>query len=126
MMDICSENLSFTLRELHNHSNQNVTYNQLLEIVNLMEIGHPCNEMSDFVALEINYQTNYTRKQLNRIAEYYDISKRKKKKDELVQDIVLYEKNPENIEKVYRRKKLWAYMQEIKKDSFLRKFLIFN
>ena len=124
-MDICSENLSYSLHEKNNIENQTVTYDELVEIVNLMEITE-CDQMADFVALEINYQTNYTRKQLDRIAEYYNISKRKKKKDELIQDIVLYEKDSFNIEKVYRRKKLWAYMQEIKNDSFLRKFLIFN
>ena len=124
-MDICSENLSYELHEKNNTINETVTYDELVEIVNLMEITE-CDQMADFVALEINYQTNYTRKQLDRIAEYYKISRRKKKKDELIQDIVLYEKDSGNIEKVYRRKKLWAYMQEIKNDSFLSKFLIFN
>lgn len=124
-MDICSENLTYELHEKNNTKNETVTYDELVEIVNLMEITE-CGEMADFVALEINYQTNYTRKQLDRIAEYYHISKRKKKKDELIQDIVLYEKDPINMEIVYKRKKLWAYMQEIKNDSYLSKFLIFN
>ena len=54
------------------------------------------------------------------------LSKRKKRKDELIQDIILFEQEPDNIEIVYRRKKLWVYMQEIKDDKYLRKFLIFN
>ena len=124
-MDICSENLTYSLYETGGGYDKNVTYNELVEIVNRAEMTES-DQMADFVALEINYQTNYTRKQLNRIAEYYQISKRKKKKHELIQDIVLYEKNPENIEIVFKRKKLWAYMQEIKNDSFLSKFLIFN
>ena len=124
-MDICSENLSYSLYEAEKREKENITYSQLVEIVNLMELTED-NQMADFVALEINYQTNYTRKQLDRIAEYYSISKRKKKKHELIQDIVIYEKDPENLEKVFKRKKLWAYMQEIRNDSFLSKFLIFN
>jgi hypothetical protein len=82
--------------------------------------------MDDYMANEINYSTNYTRKELDRIADYYEISKRKKRKDDIVQDIVIFEQDPENIELVFRRKKLWSYMAEIKGDKYLRKFLIFN
>ena len=82
---------------------------------------------SDIVASDnINYSTNFTRKDLDRIADYYSIQKRKKLKDELIQEIILFEMEPENIEIVYRRKKLWSYMDEIKDDKYLRKFLIFN
>ena len=121
-MDICSENLYYTLEERTNSKVQ-VTYEKLCDMVNSFNID---KTMDDFIALELNYRTNYTKKQLDRIAEYYDISKRKKKKDELIQDIVLYEKDPNNIELVMQRKKLWAYMQEIQNDSFLKKFLIFH
>ena len=80
--------------------------------------------MDDYIAMEIDYQTNYTKKQLERIADYYDISKRKKRKDQLAEDIVIFEKIPENVIKVYQRKKLWSYVDEIKKDmSFLEKRL---
>ena len=63
---------------------------------------------------------------MDRIADYYEISKRKKKKDEIIQDIVIFEQDPENIEVVYRRKRLWAYIKEIGDDKYLKKFLIFN
>ena len=82
--------------------------------------------MDDYVALEINYQTNFTKKELQRIADYYEISKRKKKKAELVTDIVLYEKDPENFPIIHQRKKLWSYVQEIKEDKYLSKFLILD
>ena len=82
--------------------------------------------MDDYVALEINYQTNFTKKELQRSADYYEISKRKKKKAELVTDIVLYEKDPENFPIIHQRKKLWSYVQEIKEDKYLSKFLILD
>ena len=63
---------------------------------------------------------------LERIADYYEISKRKKRKDQLIEDIVLFEKDPVNIEKVYQRKKMWRYIEEIKKDKYLRQFLILD
>ena len=80
--------------------------------------------MSDYVAQELNYNENYTLKQLYRIAEYYDISKRKKKKTELIEEIVVFENQPENCEIVNRRATLWSYMEEIKQDKYLSKFLI--
>ena len=51
------------------------------------------------------------KKDLERIADYYGLSKRKKKKDELIEDIVIFEKDPINIEKVYQRKKMWKYIE---------------
>jgi hypothetical protein len=74
----------------------------------------------------MKHQTNYIKKDLEKIADYYEISKRKKRKDELVEVIVLFEKDPVNIQKVYQRKKLWKYMEEIKKDKYLRQFLILD
>ncbi len=82
--------------------------------------------MDDYIASELDYQTNYIKKELERIADYYEISKRKKKKNELVEDIVIFEKDPVNVEKVYQRKKMWRYIEEIKKDKYLRQFLILD
>ena len=43
--------------------------------------------MDDYIATELDYQTNYIKKDLERIADYYEISKRKKRKDQLVEDM---------------------------------------
>ena len=119
-----NENLSYSLYE-PNTENRNITYKDLLREVNLLEMTSDFH-MDTIIAEEVNYSTNFNRKELDRIADYYEISKRKKKKDELIQEIVIFEHDPENLELVYRRKKLWSYMQEIKDDKYLRKFLIFN
>ena len=118
-------NISYSLIEPVRKSSPDVTYDDLLREVDLLEMTSIPN-MDDYVANEINYSTNYTRKELDRIADYYEISKRKKKKDDIIQDIVIFEQDPENIELVFRRKKLWSYIAEIKDDKYLRKFLIFN
>ena len=118
------ENLSITLKEVVSDE-KDTTYTELVDIVNLMENNVEPN-MEDFVAMEVHFQTNFTKPQIEKIAEYYKIPKRKKRKDELVQDIVIFEMNPNNIEIVFRRKKLWSYMKEIKEDRYLSKFLIFN
>ena len=132
-----SANLQYSLQE-NKKTNEQVSYEDILQEVDTLDEAMPDPEiqyiyeeeallgMDDYLASELDYQTNYIKKDLERIADYYEISKRKKRKDELVEDIVLFEKEPANIQKVYQRKKLWKYMEEIKKDKYLRQFLILD
>lgn len=126
-MSIKSENINFSLQEdCKEDSDENlVTYEDLVKEVDLMEMSSLIG-MDDYIASEVDYQTNYLKKDLERIADYYEISKRKKRKDQLVEDIVIFEKDPANIEIVFRRKKLWSYVEEIKGDKYLSKFLILD
>ena len=132
-----SPNLQYSLQE-NKKNNDNVSYEDVLQQVDTLDEALPDLEiqyiyedeailgMDDYLASELDYQTNYIKKDLERIADYYEISKRKKRKDELVEVIVLFEKDPVNIQKVYQRKKLWKYIEEIKKDKYLRQFLILD
>ena len=121
------ENISFSLQETCSDKNDEniVSYEDLVKEVDLMEMNSIIG-MDDYIAMEVDYQTNYLKKDLDRIADYYEISKRKKRKEQLVEDIVLFEKDPENIEIVFQRKKLWSYVEEIKSDKYLSKFLILD
>ncbi|RZD41538.1 MAG: hypothetical protein CXT73_04820 [Methanobacteriota archaeon] len=137
MMQNDSANLQYILQE-NKKNNDKVSYEDVLQQVDTLDEALPDMEiqyiyeeeailgMDDYLASELDYQTNYIKKDLERIADYYEISKRKKRKDELVEAIVLFEKDPVNIQKVYQRKKLWKYMEEIKKDKYLRQFLILD
>lgn len=137
MMQNDSANLQYILQE-NKKNNDKVSYEDVLQQVDTLDEALPDMEiqyiyeeeailgMDDYLASELDYQTNYIKKDLERIADYYEISKRKKRKDELVEEIVLFEKDPVNIQKVYQRKKLWKYMEEIKKDKYLRQFLILD
>ena len=118
-------NITFSLQEEHSDESPEVTYTQLLHEVDMLELTTQ-STMDDYVAAEINYQTNFTKKELDRIADYYSISKRKKRKADIVTDIVIFEKDQENLPLVHKRKKLWAYIQEIKEDKYLSKFLILD
>lgn len=126
-MSVKSENINFSLQEdcKENSEEYLVTYEDLVKEVDLMEMSSLIG-MDDYIASEVDYQTNYLKKDLERIADYYEISKRKKRKDQLVEDIVIFEKDPVNIEIVFRRKKLWSYVEEIKGDKYLSKFLILD
>lgn len=116
-------NISFSLQE--NSKDSDITYEELIKEVDLLEITAAIS-LDDMIAMELDYQTNYTKKQLERICDYYTISKRKKRKSQLVEEIVQFEKNSDHLTVVYQRKKLWGYIEEIKSDKYLRKYLILD
>ena len=128
-----SKNLSYSLIENEEQNCEEVTYEDLVKKVNkqsqdIGENNYNGDEIGigDMVALELNYRENYTKKQLDRIADYYQIPKRKKKKNELIEEIVIFEQNIANIDMAQHRKTLWYYMDEIKNDNYLSKFLILD
>jgi hypothetical protein len=102
-----------------------VSYSDLLKEVDMMEMTADLFD-DDIIALELEYDTNYTKKELEKIIDYYKLDKRNKRKSDIIESIIFFEKNVQNIEKVHMRKKLWSYMEEIKEDDYLRKFLIFD
>ena len=82
-------------------------------------------EEDNLIAQQIDYSENYTLKMLTQIASYYKLNKRKVKKDELIELILSFENDPENSEKVYNRKRMWHYLNELKNDSYFSKYVIF-
>uniref|UniRef100_A0A6C0FAC8 Uncharacterized protein n=1 Tax=viral metagenome TaxID=1070528 RepID=A0A6C0FAC8_9ZZZZ len=69
----------------------------------------------------------YTVKQLLLICEYYGIHKEikynKLKKDGIIEQIIWYEMQIDNTDVVNTRITLWRYMNEIKQDPILGKFI---
>ena len=104
------------------------------EIVNLVEeendkkISEYENEMDieDFQASVYNYDLNYKKKELVHIAKYYDLQIGRKNKIDLINQIVEYELNPENIEFVNQRKLYWNYIEELQADPYLSAFVHFE
>jgi hypothetical protein len=80
----------------------------------------------NIVAQHVDYFENYNMKQLHHISNYYQIPKRKLKKDELIELIVQFENDDSNMEIVYNRRRLWHYLMELKDDTYFSKFIIFN
>jgi predicted DNA-binding protein (UPF0278 family) len=76
----------------------------------------------------LNYKINFTVKQLMQVCEYYGISKNMKSakanKDEIINNIVLFENNPDNYSIVIKRKLMWYYIEELKSDKFMKKFVL--
>ena len=85
------------------------------------------NRLSDeFLSQEVDYMTNYTVKDLGNIMDYYGLSKRKLRKEEIVQIILFFEQEAENQDIVCRRKQLWSHVQELKEDKYFSKFILFQ
>jgi len=84
----------------------------------------------DKIFIEIkNYDLNFTIKQLTQICEYYNLSKdiklNKMKKQDIIEQIVLFEHSYENYNIVLKRKEMWYYMSELKNDKLKKKMVIF-
>lgn len=84
---------------------------------------------SDYqLSKEIDYEMNYTVNQLLLICDYYDLSKewklKKSNKQTIIQVLVNFENNPDNIEIVSKRKLYWRFMDELKNDKFMKKFIL--
>ena len=118
---------SFKIIEKRCTNNDTVTYNDLLSNVNETYNNIKENEYSsDFAALQLHYNENYLKRELEFILGYYGISKRKKNKMDIVNDISLFELNDANKEIVDRRKLMWFYLDEINGDNYLKNFLILD
>ena len=85
------------------------------------------NTDDEIFSKKINYQVNFTVKQLSMICDYYGILKamkgRNKNKNDLIEALVAFENDSSNSIIVLQRKKLWFYLEELKRDSYLKKFI---
>jgi hypothetical protein len=76
----------------------------------------------------INYNDNYTIKELFIICEYYGFAKvlksNKCNKEEIIQFLVEFERNPNNSVIVFRRQNMWFYINELKNDKIMKKYVL--
>jgi hypothetical protein len=79
----------------------------------------------DMTPYILNYQLNFTLRQLTQICEYYNIPKPKKcNKDILIQMIIHFESDNKNEDIVSSRKMMWFYMDQIKNDKYMKKYVV--
>ena len=76
------------------------------------------------IANEINYSMNYTLPMLQHICSFYELPYKRIKKRDLISSLVVFESLLENIEIVEERKRLWYYMEELKQNKYLSKYII--
>ena len=75
-----------------------------------------------------NYINNYTVKELLVICDYYGFAKNvkvnKSNKQEIAHLLVEFETNPINNYIVCKRKNMWFYVNELKNDKFMKKYVL--
>jgi hypothetical protein len=123
------ENITFFLDEDEEITSNN--FDAEFDINNvLQEIEN--EELNEDLKLPqlINYHENFTIKELMLICEYYGFAKelktKKYNKEEIIHFLVEYELNSLNSEIVYRRQNMWFYMNELKNDKFMKKYVLWS
>jgi hypothetical protein len=119
------ENITFFLND--EETDDFLDLNALESELNGMELSS-IQEDELFIEMK-NYELNFNVKQLMLICEYYemkDIRANKLKKQDIIEQIILFETNPENIEVVTKRKELWYYIDELKNDKMMKRFVIWG
>ena len=141
MENIPNENIFFSINEELNqqtdkHDNKdeenNINLIGLLdEINNEFDFTHQMNNLSNeeiFEAMSYEYKINYTVKELLLICDYYGIAKEMKNnkynKDEIINALVHFENDPINDDIFMRRQGMWYYIDKLKNDKFMKKYVL--
>jgi len=123
------ENIHFFLDDTidTNHSDNATTdfdINELLLQIEDQQLYN--NEMA--LPQIINYSENFTVKELLVICEYYgflkEIKTNKCNKDQIIEILVNFENDPINNDIVFKRQNLWFYINELKNDKFMKKYIL--
>ena len=131
------ENIFFQLSEKNKETDMNNDFdiNKLVDELDNIIIQESIDksDVEKYSHWEFNYydyELNCTIKQLLLICDYYDITKKfqlnKKSKDIIISKLVDFENDPENNIIVVDRKKYWFYMTELKRDKFMKKYILWN
>jgi hypothetical protein len=126
---LIKDNISFFLNEIETNDTEMVTIEDVMN--NIEKLDTPMNKViknHDMIPYFVDYQMNYTVKQLLTICEYYGIAKickmNKCNKEEIIHHLMVFENDLENRETVLQRKNLWFYLNELKNDKFTKKFVL--
>jgi hypothetical protein len=79
----------------------------------------------DAYARELDFSINNNVSELRRIMDYYEIPKRRMKKNEMIEELILFEQDISNIDVVSHRRYLWDSINELKADPFMSKYISF-
>jgi len=125
-----NENISFLLEpnsEVFNDENTVINIDDYLQEIN-DEINDQTYDDDLVIPKIINYNENFTVKELLLICEYYGISKELKSnkcnKEVIINFLVDFESNCMNTQIVLKRQRMWMYINELKNDKFMKKYVL--
>ena len=115
--------ISYYLEEIEKKEENDFNIDELMAEIENTELN---DEMQ--VPQMINYHENFTVKELLMICEYYgfakDLKNNKYNKEEIIQYLVSFESDPINSDIVFKRQNMWFYINELKNDKFMKKFVL--
>lgn len=130
-------NLSYNITEVEKE--KSVDIDQLVDNINKEHLECTGKEPDIFddedenelggsvrLAMRLDYDTNYTVKMLRHIMDYYRLDRKKLRKTDMIDNIIEFEQDYENVEIVEKRRHMWEVMDEIKDDEYLSKYIIFD
>jgi hypothetical protein len=139
-----NENITYCVKDndLDGYDDSELENSELAQLINEFEQMQSAasnnanlyNE-DDIMSEMQNYELNFTIKQLLIICDYYGITKQAKnadygskartmKKSDIISLIMMFERNIDNIELVMKRKELWYYLDSLKADKIMKKFVL--
>lgn len=118
------EYMNYIVDEISNKPEE-LNLNAFLTDFEQMDVVTHGEASNDYFLTQMSeYDMNYNLKQLCMIYEYYNLGKVSKlKKADIIQAIVLFEHEVDNYEIVMRRQQLWHYLEELKADKFMKRFI---
>jgi hypothetical protein len=115
--------ISFYVEEIEKIEQNEFNIDELMAEIENTELH---NELS-FPQM-INYNENYTVKELLLICEYYgfakDLKNNKCNKEQIIDFLVSFESDINNSDIVFKRQNMWFYINELKNDKFMKKFVL--
>jgi hypothetical protein len=113
----------YYVEEIENQNEYKFNIEELMTEVSNAEIGDDL-----MIPQIINYNENLTVKQLLIICEYYgfakDLKMNKCNKEQIINFLVSFESDPNNSDIVFKRQNMWFYINELKNDKFMKKFVL--
>ena len=130
-----NENIFFSIDNnednLENKEDETDNLSDLLNEINNHDFVNQMNNFSDEEIFQImcyEYKINYTVKELLIICDYYGIAKEMKSnkynKEEIINVLVQFENNPINNDIFLRRQSMWYYIDKLKNDKFMKKYVL--
>jgi hypothetical protein len=123
-----SDNIFFSVLDEDVEDKNDLDLTEILNEIYKSDFAN-ANDNDDLIIPQIiNYRENYTVKELLLICDYYGVAKELKankcNKYEIIQFLVIYESNPINSDIVFKRQNMWFYINELKNDKFMKKYVL--
>jgi hypothetical protein len=115
--------ISYFIDEVENELEEEINIEELMAEIDNSEL----NDDLVFPKM-VNYNENFTVKELLIICDYYGFAKELKNskcnKEQIIEILVSFESDPINDDIVNKRQTLWFYIGQLKNDKFMKKYVL--